>query len=90
MAGQQDQIETVFDFVDTIFYGDTGHWLVTPSVVELVPEIRLLGIPWRMEIQAFLSWFGLIHLLLDDCKTAGRLMARDFVGSARLRRWQPN
>jgi len=25
-----------------------------------------------MEIQAFLSWFGLISLLLDDCKTAGK------------------
>jgi hypothetical protein len=37
-----------------------------------------------------LSWFGLIRLLLDECKTAGRPMARDFVGPARLRRWQPN
>jgi hypothetical protein len=25
-----------------------------------------------MEIQAFLSWFGLIRLLLDECKTAGK------------------
>jgi hypothetical protein len=35
-----------------------------------------------MEIQAFLSWFGLIRLLLDECKTVGRPMARDFVGPA--------
>jgi hypothetical protein len=35
-----------------------------------------------MEIQAFLSWFSLIRLLLDECKTAARPMARDFVGPA--------
>jgi hypothetical protein len=35
-----------------------------------------------MEIQAVLSWFGLIRLLLDECKTAGRPIARDFVGPA--------
>jgi hypothetical protein len=35
-----------------------------------------------MEIQALLSWFGLIRLLLDQYKTAGKPMARDFVGPA--------
>jgi hypothetical protein len=30
MTGQQNQIETVFNFIDAIFYGDTGHRLVTP------------------------------------------------------------
>jgi len=43
-----------------------------------------------MEFQAFLSWFSLIRLLLDGCKSAERPTMRDFVGSARLRRWQPN
>jgi len=43
-----------------------------------------------MEFQAFLSWFSLIRLLLDDPKSAGRPTVRDFVGTARLRRWQPN
>jgi hypothetical protein len=37
-----------------------------------------------------LSWFSLIRLLLDERKSAGRPTVLDFVGSARLRRWQPN
>jgi hypothetical protein len=28
---EKDEIEAVFNFVDAIFYGDTGHRLVTPS-----------------------------------------------------------
>ncbi len=31
VARQKDEIEAVFNFVDAIFYGDTGHRLVTPS-----------------------------------------------------------
>ena len=30
MARQQHEIEAVFNLVDAIFYGDTGHRLVTP------------------------------------------------------------
>ena len=30
VARQKDEIEAVFNFVDAIFYGDTGHRLVTP------------------------------------------------------------
>jgi hypothetical protein len=31
MARQQDEIEAVFNLINTIFYGDTGHRLGTPS-----------------------------------------------------------
>jgi hypothetical protein len=35
-----------------------------------------------MEFQAFLSWFSRNRLLLDNCATAGKPMARDFIGAA--------
>ena len=80
MAGQQNQIETVFNFINAIFYCDTGHRLVTPYG-GTCPRIRLLGIPWRMEFQAFLSWFSLNRLLPDGI-SAGKPTVRDFVGTA--------
>jgi len=30
MARQKDEVEAVLNFIDAIFYGDTGHRLVTP------------------------------------------------------------
>jgi hypothetical protein len=35
-----------------------------------------------MEFQAFLSWFSLNRLLLDDCESAGKPTAQDFVDPA--------
>jgi hypothetical protein len=39
MTRQQDEIETIFNFIDAIFNGDTGHRLATPRM-ELVLEIN--------------------------------------------------
>jgi hypothetical protein len=44
-------------------------------LVELVVNC-LLGILWRWEFQAFLSWFSRKRLLRDRCKIAGKPIAR--------------
>jgi hypothetical protein len=31
MARQKDEVETVFNLIDAIFYGDTGHRLAAPA-----------------------------------------------------------
>jgi hypothetical protein len=59
---QEHEIETVLNFIDAIFYGDTGHRLATPQM-ELCREIQPLGILYRPKVQAFLSWFGRNPLL---------------------------
>jgi hypothetical protein len=35
VARHKDEFEAVLNFVDTIFYGDTGHWLA-PALGEFV------------------------------------------------------
>jgi hypothetical protein len=52
VAREKDEIETVLNFIDTIFYGDTGHRLVTPSG-GTCPEFCPVGTLWRMKFQAF-------------------------------------
>jgi hypothetical protein len=82
VAREKDEIETVLNFIDTIFYGDTGHRLVTPSG-GTCPEFCPVGTLWRMKFQAFLSWFSRNRLLLDD--SAGKPVAGDLIGTAGLR-----
>jgi hypothetical protein len=38
--------------------------------------------PLANEISSFLSWFSRNRLLPDDCKTASRPIALDFIGTA--------
>jgi hypothetical protein len=73
MTRQQDEIKAVLNLIDAIFYGDAGHRLGTPSV-ELVVNCQL-GILWRTEFQAFLSWFSRNHLLRDPLRDRSKPIA---------------
>src|SRR5262245_6163027 len=91
MTGQQNQVEAVFNFIDAIFYGETAHSLAHPFGGNL-PCIRVIGITWRMEFQAFLSWVSLIRLLRDGIRAPEgrryRILSarRDCAGGSQINR----
>src|SRR6185437_4791205 len=62
VARQKDEIKAIFNLINAVFDGDTGHRLGTPSRGTTVRK-RALAIPYLAKVQVFLSWFGRKPLL---------------------------